>query len=94
MWIFDPDRPESQWCDMDYVAWYIGRSGYVPDTTMENLVANCISHYDLYLTDNDIERYLEEEDRRPYPLSLMIDWVDIGAFVYDSGGWHEFDYWV
>ena len=91
-WYEDPNVPEEKWSDYDYMAWYIRKVGYEPKTDMENLISIVLMNYKDYLDEHDVVSYVGDEDRRPYPMCLMVNWNDIGAFVEESGGWKEFDY--
>lgn len=91
-WYEDPSVPEEKWNDYDYMAWYIRKVGYEPETDMENLISMVLMNYKDYLEEHEVVSYVGDEDRRPYPMCLMINWNDVGAFVEESGGWKEFDY--
>lgn len=91
-WYEDPSVPEEKWNDYDYMAWYIRKVGYEPKTDMENLISMVLLHYEAYLEEHEVVSYVDDEDRRPYPMCLMINWNDVGVFVNESGGWEEFDY--
>lgn len=83
--------PESEWCDFDYMANAIRKTGYEVKTNMCNLIDTILSHYDseLYMAG---KQYFAVEDTRPYPDSLMINVDDVMAFIEASGGLCEFDY--
>lgn len=86
------DKPEVEWCDYDYLACYIIEvAKYEPVTSLDNLMAIVLFNYDGYLAENGQSFYAIEDDR-PYPDKLMINTEDVAAFVYDAGGWREFDY--
>ena len=93
-WKEDLNKPESEWCDYDWLAWYIRKQGYEPETTMENLCTMVFLHYEGELEGSGHSSFAGLEDRRPYPMCLMIDVNDVGAYVEASGGWKEFDYWA
>lgn len=92
MWHWDPDVPEAQWCDCDYVADFIVESGYTPNTSIEEVVYNIIACYDQYLTLRNLKFYCIEEDTRDFPMNKMIHMTDVSWFVRDNGGIKEFDY--
>ena len=83
-WTEEPDYkvyPQSDWCDLDYVANYIREQNYQPTIGMEELTERIISIFE------------EDEDYEPhYGDNLMIYMPHLTAFVEDSGGIKEFDY--
>ncbi len=81
--------PELKWCDMDYIANWIKQQGYLPKTSIENVSYKILDHYNLEDFSNG---YFEVEDNREYPDNLMINILDVAAYVEASGGIEEFDY--
>lgn len=81
--------PESRWCDMDYIANCIKQQGYVPKTSIENVSYKILAHYSL---EDFLNGYFEVKDNREYPDNLMINILDVAAYVEASGGIEEFDY--
>ena len=77
-WTEDPSQPVEKWCDYDYLAAAIRRSGYEPKTSMEHLIDMILMYY---------------EEQAPEG-SVMDRIADIFVYVQDSGGWSEFDYEV
>ena len=49
--------PEEKWCDYDYMAAWIRKQGYTPETNMENLIANIF-----YFYEEEIGTYVSEYD--------------------------------
>lgn len=84
--------PKEKWCDYDYMAVWIRSLKYEPKTTMENLIGMVLNYYYSELEYNGAEYYAIEDERR-YPDTLMIFIPDVEAYVEDSGGLKEFDYW-
>lgn len=84
--------PQTEWCDMDYMAAWIRSKGYEIKTTMENLILMIFAHYE---GDNEFmeKRYFAVEDTRKYPDNLMVNIPDVEAYVEASGGLAEFDYY-
>ena len=80
--------PESRWCDMDYIANYIKQQGYVPKTSIENVSYKILAHYN---SEDFPNGYFEAEDNREYPDNLMINILDVAAYVEAYGGIKEFD---
>ena len=81
------------WSDVDHIKNYINKKGYIPKTDLENLVHMIIAYYEGDLQDNGKEYYAIEDSRKP-PYSLMINIEDLDAYIYDSGGLEEFDYYT
>lgn len=81
--------PKQKWCDLDYVANWIRQKKYVPETSIENVSYTILAHYELEEFPNG---YFEIKDNRKYPSNLMINILDIEAYVEASGGIEEFDY--
>lgn len=84
--------PQTEWCDMDYMATWIRSKGYEIKTTMENLILMIFAHYE------DDDKYLKKgyfavKDTRKYPDNLMVNIPDVKAYVEASGGLVEFDYY-
>ena len=73
--------PREKWCDYDHMAAWICELGYLPKTSMENLITMIFLHFDC--PDNF---GLDSE----YGGSFSIDGCKL--FVEHSGGLQEFDY--
>ena len=72
--------PKEKWCDYDYMADAIRKSGYEIKTTMENLITMIFLYVDSAIDDGvDIIR---DSD------------FDIMCWVKESGGLQEFDYYA
>lgn len=71
--------PKGEWCDYDEMAVWIRECGYNPKTTMENLITNIFSHFDVEV-ENVEGLYFSIEKCKEY--------------VEMSGGLSEFDYEV
>lgn len=76
-------------CDLGIVCRLIKDDGYVPETSYERVAEMVIAFYDDAIESD----YYAVEDTRPYPACLMINPEDVMAFVNDSGGFKEFDYY-
>ena len=64
--------------------WFaIKADGYVPETSMDNLVIMVLLHFE-----NELDQYDSDVD---YGDEFTID--GCRAFVYDNNGWKEFDYY-
>lgn len=85
------DYPEYKWCDCDYIANWVMNLGYNPKTNIENLVEMILSHYNCYLSNKDIEFYIDK--KKESENGLMISIEDVCCFVEDNGGLKEFDYY-
>ena len=84
--------PQTEWCDMDYMAAWIRSKGYEIKTTMENLVLMIFAHYES--DDEFMEKgYFAVKDTQKYPDNLMVNIPDVEAYVEASGGLVEFDYY-
>lgn len=83
--------PKEKWCDCDYVAAWIKDLGYKSKTSIENLVEMILSHYNVYLTEEGIDFFIETKKKSEN--GLMISVEDVGCFVEASGGLGEFDYY-
>ena len=70
--------PKEKWCDYDYLAYEIRKSGYVPKTSMENLITMIFLH-----AESDVENGTEIDMDNSY---------DIMEWVEESGGLESFDY--
>ena len=88
-WTYDPDMPEDKMRDMDRVAQMVSRNGYEPMTTMENLVSMIALSYKGYLEDECLDFYAVENDSDDYDFNIE----DIESYIYDNGGFSEFDYY-
>jgi hypothetical protein len=83
--------PEEKWCDYDYMAIWIRKQGYEPETSMENLISNIMLSHDW--DDNVVKfGYYALKDERKFPDNMMVYIPDIAEYVRDSGGLSEFDY--
>lgn len=78
--------PKEDWCDMDYVADYIIKQKYTPKTSMENLILNLISNFEIETEDSSSEFFPTYND------DLMINMEGIQNYAEASGGLKEFDY--
>lgn len=74
--------PEEKMCDCDRIAKLIMDRGYKVNTTLENLVENIISFYDL-----DKEGCYQDMEEK-YGIVTAIQ-----TYVEDCGGFYEFDYY-
>ena len=83
--------PKEKWCDYDYVAAWVKDLGYKSKTSIENLVEMILAHYNVYLTDEGIDFFIEE--KKESENGLMISVEDVSCFVEASGGLNEFDYY-
>ena len=81
--------PEEKWCDLDYVADWINDSSYKPKTSLKNLTETVLLYYEDNLNESG---YFEVKDEREYPDNLMVNILDVAAYVEASGGLEEFDY--
>jgi len=70
--------PKEKWCDYDYMADWIRRNNYTPQTTMENLIDMIFLNY---------EGECEDQNKE-------FDIKDCMEFVMASGGIKMFDYEV
>lgn len=75
--------PKSKWCDMDYVADYINKQNYIPETNIENLAHMVMAHFEA-----DAGDYFSSHTD-----DLMINMDELSEFVEASGGLEEFDYY-
>lgn len=83
--------PKEKWCDYDYMAIWIRKYGYEPETSMENLISNIMLSHDW--DDNVVKfGYYALKDERKFPDNMMVYIPDIAEYVRDSGGLSEFDY--
>lgn len=89
-WNYDPETPEEKMCDMDRVAQMVLRNGYDPMTTMENLVSMIVLSYQGYLEEECLEFYAVENDPDDYDINIE----DLESYIYDNGGFSEFDYFA
>lgn len=88
-WTYVPNTPEEKKCDMDIVADMITESGYKPQTSLENLVAMVILHFESETEDSSSEFF------PTYNFETMLINADgLKEFVETSGGWKEFDYYA
>ena len=81
--------PKEKWCDYDYIAAWIKGAGYMPKTTIENLVKMIIAYYYGYLEDNNVEFYTDIKGSKN---GYMVSVIDVSCFVEENGGLKEFDY--
>ena len=44
--------PKEKWCDYDYMAAWIREKGYIPETSMENLINNIFAFYEIEINDH------------------------------------------
>ena len=72
--------PKEKWCDYDYMADMIRKSGYEIKTTMENLITMIFLHVDSAIDDGV---YIIRDSA-----------FDIMRLVKESGGLQEFDYYA
>lgn len=80
-WTYDPAEPREKWCDLDRIAHWIEDQGYIPQTSMENLVVHLALHFE-----GECEALAKD-----WPDSdVLID--DIALFVEQSGTLEDFDY--
>lgn len=70
--------PKEKWCDYDHMAVWIRSWGYIPQTSMENLISMIFAHYEACSYD----------DNETFSIEGCIE------FVENSGGIREFDYEV
>ena len=93
-WTYEPDTPENEKCDMDYVTELIlnltEKSGYEIKTDLENVTGLVIAFYGLYLDEIGREYYAVADNLN----DPMINIKDVEAFLYDAGGVKEFDYYA
>ena len=82
--------PKEKWCDCDYVAAWIEKLEYKPNTTIENLTEMILTYYKGYLFDNDVEFYTDIKESEN---GLMVSIEDISCFIEENGGLREFDYY-
>ena len=80
-WTYNPSEPREKWCDLDRIAHWIEDQGYVPQTSMENLVVHLALHFESDC--KDIGKDWPDSD-------VLID--DIALFVEQSGTLSDFDY--
>lgn len=86
-WTYRKSTPPDRMCDMDRIALIVERNGYEPFTTMEEIVLNIANLYNGLLEDEDVECYaIPNEDDN-------FNEDDIECFVFDNGGFSEFDYY-
>lgn len=78
--------PEEKWCDYDYMAVWIRKQGYEPETSMENLITNIFAFYE-----SEIENHVSDYDTKNGNFDGTYTEA-VQAFVRDSGGLSEFDY--
>ena len=72
--------PKEKWCDYDYMADAIRKSGYEIKTTMENLITMIYLYVDSAIDDG---------------VDIIRDSAfDIMYWVKESGGLQEFDYYA
>lgn len=79
-WIEEPDYtnfPKEKMCDYDEMAVWIHECGYVPKTTMENLITIIFLHF---------EGAMENKE------GLYFSIENCKEYVEASGGLSEFDY--
>ena len=81
--------PQTEWCDMDYMANWIKSIGYEPKTSMKNLINMVLLHYDSCLDDEDKDFYTDiTKSENGFGISI----ADVSCFVEENGGLKEFDY--
>lgn len=88
IWTFIPNTPKSEKCDMDYIAEFVIKTGYQPQTTLENLCEMIVLHYESQL-EFDGRSYFDIEKNNNAP---MINIDDVACYIEASGGMKEFDY--
>lgn len=81
--------PKQKWCNLDYVANWIKQKKYIPETSIENVSYKILGYYESEEFPNG---YFEIKDNLEYPGNLMINILDVAAYVEASGGIEEFDY--
>lgn len=88
-WIEEKDYstyPKDKWCDYDCMASWIRQQGYVPKTSMENLISMIFVYYE-----GEIGNHVSDYDTESG--NFEGTYVEAcQAFVEDSGGISEFDY--
>lgn len=78
--------PKEKWCDYDYMAAWIREKGYIPKTSMENLIHNIF-----YFYEEEIGYHVSEYDTENGNFNGT--YTDAArAYVIDNGGLKEFDY--
>ena len=77
-WTYEPCTPDSKKCWLDCIADWITSTGYMVETTIENVAIMVTSHWEIEMEDRQ-----EQEDT----IENCIQ------FVEESGGIGEFDYW-
>ena len=65
----------------------INEEGYVPKTSMDNLIIMVILHFDC---DDNYGEYDAETGFGGYGVEFTLD--ECFRYVEESGGWNEFDY--
>lgn len=80
--------PKEKWCDLDMVADFVVKQGYVPKTSLENLVVMLVLHFEGEIEDEESWFGPECNEDGTYNLS------GLEAFIEASGGLSEFDYSV
>lgn len=87
-WIYKPNTPKENQCDMDCVAELILASGYKPNTDLENLVCMLILHFEGETEDSSSEFFPTYNFK-----SMTINIDGLKNFVEASGGFKAFDYY-
>lgn len=82
--------PKEKWCDMDYMANWIKGTGYIPKTSLENLIIMIFMGYEEELKEYNKEFYTDITESEN---GLMVSIEDVSCYVSDCGGLSEFDFY-
>lgn len=88
IWTYEAGTPEDKKCDCDRIADWVVECGYIPQTSMENLVEMIISLFDDH---GHFGEYDSETGCGGYGDAFSIEGCK--RFVEESGGFAEFDYY-
>lgn len=80
--------PKEKWCDFDRVADYVVKQGYVPKTSLENLVVMLVLHFEGAIEDEESWFGPELDKNGTYNVG------GLAAYIETTGGLKEFDYSV
>ena len=86
--------PKEKWCFMDYMAVWIRKQGYEIKTDIENVIDLAEMHYRNEVEDSGVSYVAGVEWDEFFHTCSNEEWAaDVQAFIRDSGGLREFDYY-
>lgn len=88
-WTYYADTREDKKCVLDKIADMIVADGYIPKTTIEYLAEMIFDCYETELKYSETDYYAIKPANR-YDFNIK----DIMVYLYENGGYQEFDYYA